>query len=55
MIDKRTHQVSKDIFNLANLLVSNRTAQPSAKQAAAQPAAKPQEKGGLFSRLLPKR
>jgi len=55
VIDKRAHQVSKDIFNLANLLVSNRTAQPSAKQAGAQPAAKPQEKGGLFSRLLPKR
>lgn len=55
VIDKRTHQVSKDIFNLANLLVSNRTAQPAAKQAAAQPAAKQPEKSGLFSRLLTKR
>src|SRR5436190_6950068 len=52
VIEKRGHQTSKDIFALASLIGSARTA---AAKSAEKPAAKPQERGGLFSRLMTKR
>ncbi|GAB4189911.1 MAG: response regulator [Roseiflexaceae bacterium] len=57
VIDKRTHQVTKDIFGLASLLAGDRAAQAkaNAQQPAAQQPAKQPEKSGLFSRLLTKR
>lgn len=58
VIEKRSHQMSKDIFGLAATLANVARAADKAKSAAAQPAqqAKPAEsRGGLFSRLTGKR
>ncbi|HEU4328187.1 MAG TPA: response regulator [Roseiflexaceae bacterium] len=57
VIDKRSHQVTKDIFALAALLAGDRGGQPkaAAQQGTAQQPAKQPEKSGLFSRLLTKR
>ncbi len=55
VIDKRTHQVTKDIFALAALLAGDRSAQPKTAQQTAQQPTKQPEKSGLFSRLLTKR
>jgi pilus assembly protein CpaE len=52
VIEKRGHQTAKDIFALASLIGSARTA---AAKSAEKPAAKPEERGGLFSRLMTKR
>lgn len=53
VIDKRHHQIAKDIFALAGLL-SNSRAGAAAKTSAKAPAAA-QENRGLFGRLLAKR
>lgn len=58
VIEKRSHQMSKDIFGLAATLTNVARAAEKAKAAAAQPAqqAKTAEnRGGLFSRLTGKR
>jgi len=52
VIEKRGHQTAKDIFALASLISNARTA---AAKLAEKPAAKPEERGGLFSRLITKR
>jgi pilus assembly protein CpaE len=53
VIEKRGHQTAKDIFALANLISNARgAAAKGAEKAAAKP---PQERGGLFSRLMAKR
>jgi pilus assembly protein CpaE len=52
VIEKRGHQTAKDIFALAGLIGSARTA---TAKSAEKPAAKPEERGGLFSRLITKR
>ncbi len=52
VIEKRNHQASKDIFSLAALITNSRA---TASKEAEKPAAKPQEKSGLFSRLIAKR
>jgi pilus assembly protein CpaE len=52
VIEKRGHQTAKDIFALASLIGSARTA---AAKSAQKSTAKPDERGGLFSRLITKR
>jgi pilus assembly protein CpaE len=52
VIEKRGHQTAKDIFALASLIGSARTATTKSSE---KPAAKPEERGGLFSRLMTKR
>jgi len=52
VIEKRGHQTAKDIFALASLIGSARTA---AAKSSEKPTAKPEERGGLFSRLMTKR
>jgi pilus assembly protein CpaE len=52
VIEKRGHQTAKDIFALASLISNARTA---AAKSAEKPVAKPEERGGLFSRLITKR
>ena len=52
VIEKRGHQTAKDIFALASLIGSARTATAKSSE---KPAAKPEERGGLFSRLMTKR
>jgi pilus assembly protein CpaE len=53
VIEKRNHQTAKDVFALANLITNARTA--GAKGADKAAAKSPQERGGLFSRLMTKR
>jgi hypothetical protein len=52
VIEKRGHQTAKDIFALASLIGSARTATAKSSE---KPSAKPEERGGLFSRLMTKR
>ena len=52
VIEKRGHQTAKDIFALASLISNARAA---TAKGAEKPAAKPEERGGLFSRLMTKR
>jgi pilus assembly protein CpaE len=52
VIEKRGHQTAKDIFALAGLISNARAA---AAKSAEKPVAKPEERGGLFSRLIAKR
>lgn len=54
VIDKRSTQTSKDIFALAAMISDVRAASKD-KAAPKAPAAKAQEKSGLFSRLMTKR
>jgi pilus assembly protein CpaE len=53
VIEKRGHQTAKDVFALANLITNARAA--AAKGAEKAAAKSPQERGGLFSRLMTKR
>jgi pilus assembly protein CpaE len=53
VIEKRGHQTAKDVFALANLITNARAA--AAKGAEKGAAKSPQERGGLFSRLMTKR
>jgi len=53
VIEKRNHQTAKDVFALANLITNARTA--GAKGAYKAAVKSPQERGGLFSRLMTKR
>jgi pilus assembly protein CpaE len=53
VIEKRNHQTAKDVFALANLITNARTA--AAKGTDKAVAKSPQERGGLFSRLMTKR
>jgi pilus assembly protein CpaE len=53
VIEKRGHQTAKDVFSLANLITNARTV--GAKGADKATAKSPQERGGLFSRLMTKR
>lgn len=52
VVEKRNHQTSKDIFALAYLLTNARGANAKEPE---KSAAKPAERGGLFSRLMTKR
>jgi pilus assembly protein CpaE len=54
VIGKRGHQASKDIFALANL-INNSRGGAAVKAGDKPPAKPPQERGGLFSRLMAKR
>jgi pilus assembly protein CpaE len=54
VIGKRGHQAAKDIFALANL-ISNSRGGATVKAGDKPPAKPPQERGGLFSRLMAKR
>jgi pilus assembly protein CpaE len=54
VIEKRGHQTAKDIFALANL-ISNSRGGATVKAGDKPPAKPPQERGGLFSRLMAKR
>lgn len=53
VIEKRGHQAAKDVFALANLITNARAV--AAKGADKAAAKSPQERGGLFSRLMTKR
>jgi pilus assembly protein CpaE len=53
VIEKRGHQTAKDVFALANMITNARAA--AAKGADKTAAKSPQERGGLFSRLMTKR
>jgi hypothetical protein len=53
VIEKRTHEVSKNIFALAALLTNVNKAAEKAK--GAEPTKAPEVRGGLFSRLTGRR
>ncbi|MFL5801061.1 MAG: histidine kinase, partial [Roseiflexaceae bacterium] len=54
VIGRRGHQAAKDIFALANL-INNSRGGATVKAGDKPPAKPPQERGGLFSRLMAKR